>query len=190
MSDACMMSRMLIVFLLVALPCSVLSSGYDYKLYADDWKSMSGTWCASAEQTPIDVMRSSELSSYGQMPRDFFPDIKLPIVNRVYANNNGHNVNFEFPATPSATVRYPIGKTFTALDGAYSGTGQSEPVTPQQFTKEEFNNDGGPNTPQEVQATLLDLHWHVPSEHSVNGRLFPAEAHFVHYVQRDNDPDW
>ena len=127
------------------------------------------------------------------MPRDFFPDIKLHSINGVYANNNGHNVNFEFPATPIATVRYPAGKTFTALDCAYSGTGRhrSKPsaTTPQKFPKDEFSN-GGPNAPQEVKATLLDLHWHVPSEHSLNGRLFPAEAHFVHYVRRENDPDW
>jgi carbonic anhydrase len=176
--------------LLVVVTLVFLSApGYDYKALAEDWKSSDATWCASTEQTPIDVMRASELSSYDQMPKDFFPNIEFPNLVGAFANHHNNSVTFEFPATLSAMVRYPRGKTFTALGGAYSGTGQTKPARSQKFAKGVFDS-GGPNFPQGVQATLLDLHWHVPSEHAVNGRIYPAEAHFVHYVQRDSDPDW
>lgn len=32
---------------------------------------------------------------------------------------------------------------------------------------------------------LLQLHWHTPAEHAVNGEEFDAEVHFVHINQRD-----
>jgi carbonic anhydrase len=183
-------SRALTVSLQAVVSFVLLSApGYNYTVFAEDWKSRDATWCASMEQTPIDVMRASELSSYDQMPKDFFPDIELPSVVVSIASHHNRSVTFEFPATLSATVRYPKGGTFTALFGAYTSTGQAKPASPRKFA-EGVSDNGGPNSPQGVQATLLDLHWHVPSEHSVNGRIYPAEAHFVHYVQRDNDPDW
>ncbi|KAK3240365.1 hypothetical protein CYMTET_49788 [Cymbomonas tetramitiformis] len=43
-------------------------------------------------------------------------------------------------------------------------------------------NDGGPPsiTYQGEEYTMLQFHWHAPSEHSVAGKFYDAETHFVH----------
>ncbi|KAK3276509.1 hypothetical protein CYMTET_15420 [Cymbomonas tetramitiformis] len=43
-------------------------------------------------------------------------------------------------------------------------------------------NSGGPPsiTYQGEEYTMLQFHWHAPSEHSVDGKLYDAETHFVH----------
>jgi carbonic anhydrase len=44
------------------------------------------------------------------------------------------------------------------------------------------NDAGGGNmiTVDGTQFTLLQMHFHTPSEHTVNGEFAPAEVHFVH----------
>ncbi len=158
---------------------------YDYKKSGKDWPKIESTWCMSTEQTPIDIERPSEFDHYRQMPVDFFPVVKLPVISGVSVNNNGHNINFQFPATPGAILRYPEGKSFTALVGPYTGKGG-----PVRSSGKVGMTIIGVNIPAEVQATFIDLHWHVPSEHSVRGKLYDAEAHFVHFVDRPEDPDW
>lgn len=178
------------VLLAAIAPVAISAAGYDYKKLAEDWKTMDCTWCGSKEQTPIDLMNPGEIGQYVQMPMQFAPTFQLPTITSVSANNNGHNVNLEFAAAPGATFRYPRGKTFTSLNGPYTGAragGDSCPAG-STFDKAAFDNSGE-NQVEEVQATLLDLHWHVPAEHSVNGRLYAAEAHFVHFVNRTDDPD-
>mmetsp|Transcript_1296 Transcript_1296/g.3721 ORF Transcript_1296/g.3721 Transcript_1296/m.3721 type:complete len:361 (-) Transcript_1296:280-1362(-) len=188
------MSRSFFALLLVALPAMALAAGgYDYKQLAQDWNSMHCTWCGSTEQTPIDLMATSEMGQYVQMPMEFAPTFDLPTVSQASASNNGHNVNLEFATAPGITLRFPAGSSFTSLNGAYTGTGLADDGTceePSLPSKNEYPAaDVESATPEEVQGTLLDLHWHVPSEHTVNGKLYAAEGHFVHYVQRADDPD-
>mmetsp|Transcript_21775 Transcript_21775/g.60527 ORF Transcript_21775/g.60527 Transcript_21775/m.60527 type:complete len:342 (-) Transcript_21775:80-1105(-) len=190
------MSRAIVALLLVALPAVALAAEYDYKLMAEDWKSMECTWCGSVEQTPIDLMAEAEMGSYVQMPMQFAPTFNLPSVTDAFVANNGHNVNLEFATAPGATFRFPKGSTFTSLNGEYTSFGPSDGCTtetPVAVPKSNFPPADMQNSDDEeveaVQGTLLDLHWHVPSEHSVNGKLYAAEAHFVHFVPRPNDPD-
>jgi len=94
-----------------------------------------------------------------------------------------------------------------ALDGAYATCGigsQQSPIdiagsiraelTPLEFSYGEFTaeveNNGHtievPVPPSHVlrldgaDFTLLQFHFHAPSEHRIDGRAFPMEAHFVH----------
>uniref|UniRef100_A0A061R0L7 Carbonic anhydrase n=1 Tax=Tetraselmis sp. GSL018 TaxID=582737 RepID=A0A061R0L7_9CHLO len=169
------------VVILSAANCA-RGAGYNYFSLAEDWKKIPDSWCASTEQTPIDVEAPSELGQYEAMPTRFNPTFSLPTVEGVTANNNGHNVNLQFGASPGAVFRYPKDGTFTSLYGKYTGTGKLP-------GRKLSQNDDYPQHVAAVQGTLIDLHWHVPSEHSVNGRLYDAEGHFVHTVSRPDDPD-
>mmetsp|Transcript_17980 Transcript_17980/g.30598 ORF Transcript_17980/g.30598 Transcript_17980/m.30598 type:complete len:377 (-) Transcript_17980:232-1362(-) len=188
-------------YTVIALACFVLfpalavAGPYDYHAFSDGsgerpWQQRPGTFCHSTEQTPIDVMADSELDSYEPMDMTFAPDITLPkfAPGALTANNNGHNVNLEFEAASGVTFRYPQGKSFTALYGPYTGVGKLDSEVVYNAEKDAVNTDG-PNAAEEQPGTLIDLHWHVPSEHAVDGRLYAAEAHFVHIVDRPNDPD-
>jgi carbonic anhydrase len=43
---------------------------------------------------------------------------------------------------------------------------------------EDGNVRGGPMFSEEYK--LLQFHWHTPSEHTLNGKTYPLELHFVH----------
>uniref|UniRef100_A0A061RA07 Carbonic anhydrase n=1 Tax=Tetraselmis sp. GSL018 TaxID=582737 RepID=A0A061RA07_9CHLO len=153
---------------------------YDYFSLAEDWKQLDGTWCASTEQTPIDLETDTEIVRYKQMPMEFAPTFSMPVVTGATGNNNGHNVNLEFQGSPGVIFRFPKGRSFTSLNGPYTGTGPLNPG--RKMLSSGFE-------PALLQGTLIDVHWHVPSEHAVRGRLYPAEAHFVHAISHKDDPD-
>lgn len=49
-----------------------------------------------------------------------------------------------------------------------------------------FHFDGGSELLLgEERYRLLQLHWHTPAEHTVDGEEFAAEVHFVHVNERD-----
>mmetsp|Transcript_8574 Transcript_8574/g.20602 ORF Transcript_8574/g.20602 Transcript_8574/m.20602 type:complete len:318 (+) Transcript_8574:172-1125(+) len=167
--------------------CFIVTAGiafaaeYDYFSLAEDWKQMDGTWCASTEQTPIDIETDAEIVRYKQMPMEFAPTFSMPVVTGATGNNNGHNVNLEFQGSPGVIFRFPKGRSFTSLNGPYTGTGPLNPG------RKMLSSSGF--EPALLQGTLIDVHWHVPSEHAVRGRLYPAEAHFVHAISHKDDPD-
>lgn len=177
-----------------SLPMLVKSAGqipgssgpYNYLLLGEDWKHRPDSWCGSTEQSPIDLEAPSERGSYAKFPMVFAPTFELPSVHYVRIQNNGHNINLEFTPAPGVTVQYPAGKTFTALNGPYTGSGRTRHESIHE--KESFDNSGE-NVPAKIQATITDVHWHIPSEHAIGGKLFAAEGHFVHQVVRPEDPD-
>eukprot|EP00951_Prasinocladus_malaysianus_P001734 scaffold12235_cov37-Prasinocladus_malaysianus.AAC.1 len=156
------------------------------KMLAEDWKSFDGTWCGSVEQAPIDLFNSDEFDQYEKMPSGFAPSFNLPTVDGATANHNGKNVNLDFQTDSGSTFPYPSGGTFTSLSGDYTG---DLPGVPEGSTNKSEYGEGDDDTAAYAQGTLIDLHWHVPSEHAVAGQLYDAEGHFVHIVDRPNDPD-
>jgi carbonic anhydrase len=194
------MARIFALFLyaimVALLPALALASGpFDYHAFSAGkgerpWQQRPGSFCHSTEQSPIDIMARSDLDFYQPMDAAFAPDITLPkfAPGSVTANNNGHNVNLQFEPAAGVIFRYPRGKSFTALYGPFTGTGKLDGEVVYNAEKDAVNTDGR-NDPEEEQGTLVDLHWHVPSEHAIDGGLHAAEAHFLHKINRPNDPD-
>eukprot|EP00873_Tetraselmis_striata_P033642 jgi/Tetstr1/453906/TSEL_040825.t1 len=121
------------------------------------------------------------LSDGGSMPNKIYP----------YGTMSFKAIN----DTEFTTARYVTLKSVTSVFGPYTGYGPSngacgpfietgiEPSCPIGAGDEPIAGVTA------LPATLIDIHWHVPAEHTFDGTQHDAEIHFVNLVQPgDDDP--
>jgi len=112
------------------------------------------TWdglCATGrEQSPINIVTSAAVPA--PLPRiQTFID-----ANVTFAKNTGHG--FQLFETS------PLAHNFTSSDD----------ITPVDGTSKGYSEIGA------NRFNFYQVHWHTPSENTVDGKSFPLEAHFVH----------
>lgn len=171
---------------------------YNYLQLAEDWVDRPDSYCGSTEQSPIDL-------NGDYMPltaSNFVPKIYLPTISSVSIQNSGLNIDLDFEIDDSRLEVYsPKDESFTHLYGDYTGTGISDSSSRRSLRGStsplgEKTNDTiltnislleSEIETEASEGILGDIHFHVPSEHAVNGRLAAAEIHLVHYVVRPDD---
>lgn len=117
-----------------------------------DWTD--GVCATGVKQSPIDLTRESSTSTY---------DLFASALGFDFNPTNTLNIGLPAPSSgdlPKAAIKLDLGADIQGASMAL---------------KRNYNG--------ETQTTLwnpLQLHWHAPSEHTLNGQLYVAEMHIVH----------
>ena len=83
------------------------------------------------------------------------------------------------PINLTGATKAPLGETkvnYTATEGVSSDNGHTTKVSFAVGSSVEINK---------TLYRLVEVHFHAHSEHTVNGKAYPAEIHFVHKDQND-----
>uniref|UniRef100_A0ACD5T6G0 Uncharacterized protein n=1 Tax=Avena sativa TaxID=4498 RepID=A0ACD5T6G0_AVESA len=159
-----MMMMMILVVIVVAL------SSLDVALSYDDYGGPSFSYNAMSMDGPENWGKlSPAYSACGEgkmqspidiVTADAVPNPALDNLTRVYA--------------PTAATLLNSGKAITMIfDHKDDGTS----VFPGAITVTTLDNGGAP---KKMLFGFKGIHWHIPSEHTINGQRFPMELHLVH----------
>mmetsp|Transcript_22436 Transcript_22436/g.42947 ORF Transcript_22436/g.42947 Transcript_22436/m.42947 type:complete len:607 (+) Transcript_22436:61-1881(+) len=111
------------------------------------------------EQSPINVVTASTQKVVGQKPI-----ITHMSTRASYVKNTGHGFQvFETSPKSHKYDKAAAANKYVSVDDA-SGSAKGYSM----INGEKFN--------------FYQVHWHTPSENTVNGQSFPLEAHFVHQL--------
>jgi carbonic anhydrase len=150
----------------LALLLLQLSAGYGGSawIYAEAWEkeasaaAQARTWgglCTTGrEQSPIDVVTSKAVTA-ADAPLSLETSFSATIE---YVKNNGHGVQV-FETSPSTHDLNAEGELHV-LEGQPKG----------------YSMVNG------AKYNFYQVHWHTPSENTIDGQSFPLEAHFVHQL--------
>merc|ERR1719473_2595597 len=143
-----------------------LSAAYSASpwIYAEAWEKEASaeaqerTWgglCATGhEQSPVNVVTSKAAVAAAPLSLETSFSATLE-----YVKNNGHGVQL-FETSPDTHELDTMGEVHVMADGQPKG----------------YSMING------AKYNFYQVHWHTPSENTIDGESFPLEAHFVHQL--------